>query len=95
MSQKSFDDLVGEALNLPFSGWDFSFISDRWKTNPPPWNYLQHARNHMHGISSMLDQETGGGEVLASLTPFPPHIWATENYPPIFQSRNHAWSLWV
>jgi SAM-dependent methyltransferase len=82
MIQKSFDDLVDEALNLPFSGWDFSFISKRWKTHPPPWDYPQLARDRMHGISNMLDQETGGGEVLASLAPFPPHIWATEKYPP-------------
>ncbi|HSB66577.1 MAG TPA: hypothetical protein VLD65_08355 [Anaerolineales bacterium] len=82
MSQKSFDDLIQEALNLPFSGWDFSIISDRWKTQPPSWDYPALARIQMKGINSMLDQDTGGGEVLASLAPFPPHTWATENYPP-------------
>lgn len=30
----------------------------------------------------MLDQDTGGGELLSSLAPFPPHTWATESYPP-------------
>jgi SAM-dependent methyltransferase len=29
----------------------------------------------------MLDQDTGGGELLSSLTPLPPYTWATESYP--------------
>jgi SAM-dependent methyltransferase len=80
--QKSFDELVNEALCLPFSGWDFSFIKDRWITNPPTWDYPAMARFHMQGISRMLDQDTGGGEVLASLAPLPKETWASENYPP-------------
>ncbi len=81
-SQPSFDELLNEGLTLPFSGWDFSIIADRWKTTPPPWDYRSLARNRMQGISSMLDQDTGGGEILASLAPFPVQTWATENYPP-------------
>ncbi len=34
------------------------------------------------GISSLLDMGTGGGEVLASLVPFPARTAATEGYPP-------------
>jgi SAM-dependent methyltransferase len=82
MSQESFDDLMQEALSLQFSGWDFSCISDRWRTHLPSWDYPGLARNRMRGIDSMLDQETGGGEVLSSLAPFPAHTWASENYPP-------------
>ena len=81
-TQKSFDQLIEDALSIPFSGWDFSFLSDRWKTVNPNWDYPALARSRMQGISSMLDQDTGGGEMLSSLSPFPPHIWATENYPP-------------
>ena len=77
-----FDDLIQDALSLRFSGWDFSFLGDRWKTNPPSWDYPALARKHMRGINSILDQDTGGGELLSSLAPFPPHIWATESYPP-------------
>ena len=79
-----FDDLIHDGLSLPFSGWDFSNLHDRWKTNEPSWDYPALARNRMLGISSMLDQDTGGGELLSSLAPFPPHIWATESYPPNF-----------
>ncbi len=79
---KSFDELIQEALSLPFSGWDFSSLGDRWKTNEPSWDYPALARSHMQCVSSMLDQDTGGGELLTTLIPFPSHTWATESYPP-------------
>src|SRR4030042_4913236 len=77
-----FNKLVAEALSLSFSGWDFSFLGDRWKTSEPSWDYPALARSHMQGIHSMIDLDTGGGELLSSLVPFPPHTWATESYPP-------------
>ena len=77
-----FNDLIQGAHSNPFTGWDFSFLGDSWKTNEPSWDYPTLARNHMQGINSMLDQDTGGGELLSSLAPFPPHTWATESYPP-------------
>ncbi len=82
MTHNSFDNLIQDALSLPFTGWDFSIIADRWKTNPPSWDYLAMARRRMQAIISMLDQDTGGGELLSSLAPFPAHTWASENYPP-------------
>ncbi len=78
----SFDDLIRDGLSLPFSGWDFSSIKNRSKEHRTSWNYRLLARILMQGITSMLDQDTGGGEVLSSLAPFPPHTWATESYPP-------------
>jgi SAM-dependent methyltransferase len=79
---KSFDELIHEAYSIPFSGWDFSGIADRWKSTPPSWDYPALAGSRMQGIRSMLDQDTGGGEILASLAPLPEITWATENYPP-------------
>ncbi len=81
-TEGSFEDLIEEALAIPFSGWDFSVVADRWRTSPPSWDYPALARHYMQGITSMLDEETGGGEIFASLAPFPRHTWATENYPP-------------
>jgi len=81
-NQNGFDDLIQDALSLSFSGWDFSMIGDRWKTSEPSWNYPDLARRHMHGIRSMIDLDTGGGELFSSFAPFPPHTWATESYPP-------------
>jgi len=93
---KSFNDLIQDALAYPFSGWDFSFLGDRWKTNEPSWDYPTLARNHMRGITSMLDLDTGGGELLSTLTPFPLHIWATESYAPnVPVARGHLEPLGV
>ena len=77
-----FDTLIQDALSLPFSGWDFAIMADRWKTNPLSWDYAAIARSRMKAITSMLDQDTGGGELLSSLAPLPAHTWANENYPP-------------
>ncbi len=78
----SFDELIQDGLNLPIEGWDFSPIKARSRSHSPSWNYKALARSRMRGIHSMLDQDTGGGEVLSSLGPFPPQTWATESYPP-------------
>ena len=77
-----FDELIKDALSIPFSGWDFSVIAHRWRSNSPSWDYPRLAHQHMHGIDAMLDQDTGGGELFSSLVPFPAHTWATESYPP-------------
>ena len=79
---ESFDTLIQEGLSIPFSGWDFSIIHNRWITHEPSWNYRAMAKVHMQGITSMLDQDTGGGEILSSLAPLPKNTWASENYQP-------------
>jgi SAM-dependent methyltransferase len=78
----TFDELILDGLNLPISGWDFSVINNRSRSRSPSWDYPALVRNHMQGITSILDQDTGGGEVLSCLAPFPTHTWATESYPP-------------
>jgi SAM-dependent methyltransferase len=40
------------------------------------------ARQHLRTSRSALDMDTGGGELLSSLAPFPPQMWAIESYPP-------------
>jgi hypothetical protein len=46
-----------------------------------PWNYKCLASKALTNATRLLDIDTGGGEVLASLAPLPPAI-ATEPYPP-------------
>jgi SAM-dependent methyltransferase len=78
----NFDQLILEAQTLSFLGWDFSVIGDRWKTSEPSWDYPHLARMYSRGIQSMIDLDTGGGELFSALAPFPPRTWATESYPP-------------
>ncbi len=82
VTTKSFDELIVEALEAPFSGWDFSLLQGRWITSPLPWDYSERVLAAFSGAGSLLDMGTGGGEFLASLAPLPPDTWATENYPP-------------
>ena len=77
-----FDGQVAEGFALPFSGWDFSAISGRWREGDPPWNYAELLREQIRSAQSMVDLGTGGGEFLASLAPLPPTTFATEGYPP-------------
>ncbi len=67
-----------------FSGWDFSYIKDRAINENPPWTYKAIAREHLNKSRAVLDMGTGGGEVFASLAPFPPYAVAIEGYHPNF-----------
>lgn len=77
-----YQRLVAEAQAADFSGWDFSWLEGRMIQEEPPWDYAALVRAQMEGVVSMLDLGTGGGELLASLSPLPPDTHATESYPP-------------
>lgn len=66
----------------PFAGWDFSYIKDRKTEEKPPWDYVALAQELVSRSSAVLDMATGGGEVFASLAPFPKRAVAIEGYTP-------------
>lgn len=83
----TFDELIRLAQTQELTGWDFSWLSARTIEEPLPWDYraLVLERLHQHGQprgQAMLDMDTGGGEFLSGLAPFPPITWATEGYAP-------------
>jgi len=82
-----FERLVSEALQAPFSGWDFSWLQGRRVEIPDPRGnidmvYSERARARIASASAVLDLGTGGGEVLSRFAPFPSVAVATEAYPP-------------
>ncbi|MFD7256526.1 class I SAM-dependent methyltransferase [Streptomyces sp. NPDC059874] len=77
-----YEKHVAEALRATMSGWDFSWLTGRADGEGPSWDYERHARALLPSARSLLDIDTGGGELLASLTPLPPRSVATENWPP-------------
>ena len=77
---QDFLNQIDEAWNAPFSGWDFSWLEGKHTEAAPAWDYLALARERMRGVISMLDMDTGGGEILSSLAPFPPDTRATESW---------------
>ncbi|MFZ5720139.1 MAG: class I SAM-dependent methyltransferase [Pseudomonadota bacterium] len=66
----------------PFQGWDFSYLEGRFDEGEPPWDYLALARAAVAQAHDILDVATGGGEVFASLAPFPGRATAVEGYEP-------------
>jgi len=78
---RSYDDLVSDALRAPIKGWDFSWLTGRVDRDNLVWDYASLAREALSNATRLLDIDTGGGEVLASLAPLPAAI-ATEPHPP-------------
>jgi SAM-dependent methyltransferase len=77
-----FEQLTQDAWQHEFTGWDFGYVAGRMVEKPASWDYRQIVLDRMKAARSMLDLDTGGGEFLAGLKPFPPLACATEGYPP-------------
>jgi SAM-dependent methyltransferase len=66
-----------------FTGWDFSYLDDRWRSEGPPWSYEEMVKPLMVTASSVLDLGTGGGERLLEFKDvLPPRVAVTEGYVP-------------
>ena len=78
---RPYEDVVADALRTPIRGWDFSWLIGRADCEDLPWDYMALARRAVSHATCLLDTDTGGGDVLASLAPLPAAI-ATEPYPP-------------
>jgi SAM-dependent methyltransferase len=95
-ASESFDRLLADATAQEFSGWDFSWALDRWREDPPPWDYAAIVQAHLNGVDTLLDMGTGGGEFLSSLVPLPDQTYATEGYlPNVPVARNRLEPLGV
>lgn len=78
----SFEGLIEEALDAPITGWDFTWLNERATEERPPWSYSRLAAQRSDDASSLLDLQTGGGELLAGLPVLPPLAAATEAWGP-------------
>lgn len=81
-STREYDELVGEAAGVPITGWEFAWQDGRATGSEPSWSYLELARPLLRRAHSMLDLDTGGGELLAELAPLPRHTVAVESWAP-------------
>lgn len=80
-SQELFDFLISEA-EANFRGWDFSYLAGREDEELLPWSYVSQCLLRVRKARSVLDMDTGGGELFARFAPFPDQTFATEAYPP-------------
>ncbi|MFJ9628550.1 class I SAM-dependent methyltransferase [Streptomyces sp. NPDC091280] len=86
-NSRSFEDLVAEGAAVPTEGWDFSWFEGRATEARPSWGYARTAGDRLTWANTVLDVQTGGGEVLdfalsrAAAQP-PMLVAATESWPP-------------
>jgi hypothetical protein len=73
--------LVGEAAAADVTGWGFDWLNGRATEERPPWGYAKLLAHRLDQVESALDIDTGGGEVLAEASTFPPRMVATEAWP--------------
>ncbi|MET9023493.1 class I SAM-dependent methyltransferase [Actinopolymorpha sp. NPDC004070] len=80
----TYEDLVADALAAAeaMSGWDFSYLRNRTSGGELSWSYPDLAREAISCSTAVLDLDTGGGELLASLVPLPSYTVATEGWEP-------------
>jgi SAM-dependent methyltransferase len=78
----SYDELVGAAVGVPITGWEFAWLDGRTAGSELAWSYPDIARSLLRSAGSLLDLDTGGGEMLADLAPLPPYTVAVESWTP-------------
>lgn len=81
-SPRQYDQLVGEAVGVPITGWEFAWLDGRAVGSDPSWSYPDLARPLLRRSGSLLDLDTGGGELLVELAPLPAHTVAVEGWAP-------------
>jgi SAM-dependent methyltransferase len=68
--------------SAPLQGWDFNYLNGRIAEAAPEWDYAALAGTIARRSHDILDIDTGGGEFLSSLSPFPGRATAVEGYVP-------------
>src|SRR5438552_17584932 len=66
MTLSTAEELLQNALQIPFDGWDLSLLGDRLVVEPPPWSFERIVDDEACRAASMLDMGTGGGEWLSN-----------------------------
>jgi len=82
----TLDALIAEGASEPVAGWDFSWLEGRATEERPSWGYARMLVARVAGAPSVLDIQTGGGEVFAEVLDQigepPRQLAATESWPP-------------
>jgi SAM-dependent methyltransferase len=79
---RSFDELVDQAEAVDVSGWDFGWLDGRASEQRPPWGYSRLLAVRLCEVSSALDIDTGGGEIVAQMPQLPSTMVVTEGWAP-------------
>ncbi|MDX3239472.1 class I SAM-dependent methyltransferase [Streptomyces sp. ME03-5709C] len=78
----TFRELLAEGAAVPTEGWDFSWFTGRATEQRPSWGYAGLLAQRTARAAAVLDVQTGGGEVLATIPTAPAVLAATESWAP-------------
>jgi len=79
---RPYEELVAEAEAAEVNGWGFAWLEGRASEERPPWGYARLLAERLAHVSSALDLDTGGGEVVAEAPALPGRMVVTEGWPP-------------
>jgi SAM-dependent methyltransferase len=79
---RPFEELVDEAGAAPIEGWDFSWLEGRASEERPSWGYSRLIAARMPDAGTVVDLQSGGGEMLSHLPHMPRLLVATEGWAP-------------
>lgn len=88
----TFEDLIDEAACVDVSGWNFDWLDGRATEQRPPWRYSRLLAARLAQVTSALDIDTGGGEIIADLPRLPPRMVVTEGWRPNIERARHLLS---
>lgn len=74
-----------EAQQKKFSGWDFSYLKDRYHQEALPWEYSKLVSDYLKAHWHWLDVGTGGGELLLTFAHEPALTAVTEGWLPNYR----------
>ncbi|MCM3882260.1 class I SAM-dependent methyltransferase [Frankia sp. R82] len=80
--EPGFEELVAQAAAVSVDGWDFSWLEGRASEQRPSWGYARLLGERIARADTVLDVQTGGGEVLASAPRLARRTVAVESWPP-------------
>ena len=100
VTRSTLEALLAEGEAAPVAGWDFSWLEGRATEERPSWGYARMLVPRVAGSASVLDVQTGGGEVYAEVLgqvgDRPAYLAATESWPPNVQiARNNLHTFGV
>ncbi|MEV6347793.1 methyltransferase [Actinoplanes sp. NPDC051851] len=79
-SSRPDEDHNAAATGASMTGWEFAWMDGLAVASEPSWSYPDLARPLIRRCASVLDLDTGGGELLAELAPLPAHTVAVESW---------------
>ncbi|MBB4750860.1 class I SAM-dependent methyltransferase [Actinoplanes lobatus] len=79
---RTFEELVLEGSSADVDGWGFGWLDGRATEERPPWGYARLLAARLAGVSSAVDVDTGGGEIIGGMPVLPPRMVVTEGWPP-------------